>query len=235
MKTRFLLPRRGRQALWFAALVMAPGLAMAADATKVNRTVIADVVALDQPFLWNRLGTSQPGGMIFALRGDVVPSDKGSDLRPGKVMLRSGKRPRPLVLRINLGDRLVINFTNLLAPCAINGSGVTRYAGVHINGLDLLGAINSDASWVGQNPNSLAAPGESKVYEYYARAEGTYLLCNGADNDDGTSSAGFGLFGAVNVQPQWAEWYRSQVTREDLILATVVEPPGGKGPIAAPG
>jgi len=29
-----------------------------------------------------------------------------------------------------------------------------------------------------------------------------------------------GLFGALNVQPKDAEWYRSQVTREDMNLAT---------------
>ncbi|KAF5407343.1 MAG: hypothetical protein Udaeo2_25530 [Candidatus Udaeobacter sp.] len=29
-----------------------------------------------------------------------------------------------------------------------------------------------------------------------------------------------GLFGALNVQPSGAEWYRSQVTADDLALAT---------------
>ena len=38
-----------------------------------KRTIYVDMVALDQPFLWNRLGTSTPGGMIYALKGDVVP------------------------------------------------------------------------------------------------------------------------------------------------------------------
>ena len=37
-----------------------------------NRTVKAQVVALDQPWMWNRLGAAQPGGMIYALYGDVV-------------------------------------------------------------------------------------------------------------------------------------------------------------------
>ena len=39
-----------------------------------------------------------------------------------------------------------------------------------------------------------------------------------------TSTAGDqlvrGLFGALNVQPAGAEWYRSQVTAADLALAT---------------
>ena len=37
-----------------------------------QRTITADVVALDQAFYNNRIGAFQAGGMIFALRRDVV-------------------------------------------------------------------------------------------------------------------------------------------------------------------
>ena len=185
-------------------------------------------MALDQPYLWNRLGASQPAGMVYALKGDVVPIGGGKSLEPGGVMLRGGKRPRPLVLRMNVGDCLRINFTNLLARTPINGSAVTRYAGIHVNGLELVPpdaktpGTASDGSFVGRNPSSLAAPGESKVYQLYAKEEGTFLLYSAADNVDDQGNQGnpvanqasLGLFGAVNVQPEWAEWYRSQVTRE---------------------
>ncbi len=40
-----------------------------------SETVVAKVVALDQAFYNNRLGAFQAGGMIFALRGDVVSND----------------------------------------------------------------------------------------------------------------------------------------------------------------
>src|SRR5687767_620326 len=39
--------------------------------------VTADVVALDQPFFYNRLGANNPAGMIFALKRDVVNRDTG--------------------------------------------------------------------------------------------------------------------------------------------------------------
>src|SRR6516165_7105804 len=42
------------------------------ETVKVHRTVHADVVAIDQPFVINRLGASQPGGMIFVLKDDLV-------------------------------------------------------------------------------------------------------------------------------------------------------------------
>lgn len=81
-----------------------------------QKTLVAKVVALDQAFYNNRLGAFQAGGMIFALRGDVVSNDPGKpELKPGHVMLRPDKRARPLVLRMNAGDCLNVEFENLLA------------------------------------------------------------------------------------------------------------------------
>ncbi len=116
--------------------------ATAAERSPCVRTIEADVVALDQPLTLNRLGSHVSTGMIYALKEDVVasdPADKSGTLQPGKVMLRPGKRPRPLVLRMNVGDCLKIHFTNLLStsPGGANGAQ-TRYAGLHINGVDLV-------------------------------------------------------------------------------------------------
>jgi hypothetical protein len=99
------------------------------------RTVKADVVALDMPLMFNRLGAQNINGMMYALKRDVVvfdPTDANGDgivdnpdhLKPlvggvtgspGKVALRPDKRPRPLVLRTGEGDCLQITLTNLLA------------------------------------------------------------------------------------------------------------------------
>src|ERR1051325_8061922 len=79
------------------------------------RTIKADVVALDQVLTFNRLGAMNPGGMIFALRNDVRAIDPTAGLIAGNVQLKEYKRPRPLVLRMNIGDCLQILFQNLLA------------------------------------------------------------------------------------------------------------------------
>ncbi len=206
----------------FTLLIVA-GTASAQGAPgSCTRTIEARVVALDQPFMWNRLGASNPGGMIFALRRDVVRSDgqpesDGNKLKAGHVRLRTDKRARPLVLRANVGDCLVIEFQNLLKdspPENATGSAKTRYAGIHAMGLELVGGVKDDASWVGKNASSLAKPDETKNYKLYAREEGTFLLYSPADPTTGQAAAG--LFGAINVQPEGAEWYRSQVTRNDL-------------------
>ena len=229
-----------------------------------NRTVNAQVIALDQPWMWNRLGAAQPGGMIYALYGDVVQLD-GSELPDpwklspdqrrewalklvGNVRLRDEKRARPLVLRANKGDCLAITFWNLLSPEPKTGtafnpklratvqrandklapldlttvSSATRWAGIHANGIELVGSIGSDASWVGENPNGLAKPGEVLGYKWYAAEEGTFLIYSPSDMESG-EQAQAGLFGAINVEPEGAEWYRSQVTHDDLEQATLAE------------
>jgi hypothetical protein len=67
-----------------------------------TRTIKADVVAIPQPIMLNRLGATIPNAFVFALKGDTIPDGSNIQLRPGK-------RPRPLVLRANVGDCLCIN------------------------------------------------------------------------------------------------------------------------------
>ena len=84
-------------------------------AVSCDREVTANVVAMDQPILFNRLGASNINGMIYALARDVVALNtdiatgavEGQPVNTanlaglqGNVMLRPDKRPRPLVLRI---------------------------------------------------------------------------------------------------------------------------------------
>jgi len=197
-----------------------------------RRTLEASVVALDQPYFRNRLGSSMAQGQVFSLEADVVPIDPEKGLVPGNVELRAGKRPRPIVLRMNVGDCLEIRFTNLLTPePGHDESPSTRSASVHVNGLQPVRSIADAGTFVGRNDNALAAPGEERVYTLYAEHEGAFLLYSAAAPFNPPGESGqveAGLFGAVNVQPPGAEWYRSQVTREELALATTGETAGGQ-------
>ena len=265
-----------------------------------ERTITAEVVALDQVYYYNRFGAFNPAGIMYALRRDVVPTDEKDLLNgdldswsdekeqsislqhgpadidlAGNVKLRSDKRPRPLVLRANEGDCLQVTFTNLLSP-ETNGQEVmldpekrltrpdkrvtavsdsdepsTRHASMHVNGLSLVDSIDSQGANVGRNGwhdgsgkktdgrcssnrsdfganlCALAAPGETRTYTWYAKKEGTFFLYSmgapaGGEGDGG--QVGLGLFGAINVQPRGAKWYRSQVTHEDLSAASHAQP-----------
>jgi manganese oxidase len=241
-----------------------PSIPKPTASNECTRTVKADVVALDQLYYYNRLGAFNPAGLVYALRRDVVHSlDKndseelkkdGDELEklngqpigtggdPGHVSLRSDKRPRPLVLRMNEGDCLEIKFTNLLSRnvdaqeeatdpetnqrmIIDTEDPVTRHVSMHVNGLEYVQSIRDDGSNVGNNESSLVAPGETVTYKWHAKAgtEGGHLFYSmgaaaGGEGDGG--QLGLGLFGSVNVAPKNARWYRSQVTAEELQLAT---------------
>ena len=214
-----------------ALFAMTSAHAQTSPPPNCERTVKAEVVALDQALIYNRLGAINPAGMIYALKRDVVPIDPAKGLVPGNVQLRPDKRARPIALRMNTGDCLVINFTNLLAPdaadvnsFAANNAPATRTASAHVMGLQLVGTIASDASNVGLNQSSLVAPGASATYTYFAQREGNHLMYSTAATTGGEGDGGslaMGLFGSVNVELKGAEWYRSQVTAEEMSLATV--------------
>ena len=70
----------------------ASGADEAPPAPGVKRVIVAEVVALDQCYMLNRIGAVMPQGMVYALKRDVVNSDdpdgsKKLPLVPGKVRL----------------------------------------------------------------------------------------------------------------------------------------------------
>jgi hypothetical protein len=96
----------------------------------------ADVVAIDHPMVFNRLGAQNVNWMMYALRHDVIDlksqkplnySKEGEDLfgevvkrsTSRDIALRPDLRPRPLVLRVSEGRYLKVRFTNLLEVRAV--------------------------------------------------------------------------------------------------------------------
>ncbi|HEX3249157.1 MAG TPA: hypothetical protein VHS05_07000, partial [Pyrinomonadaceae bacterium] len=195
------------------------------------RRVRADVVAIPQPIMLNRLGATIPNGFVFALRSDTVSNN-------GNIWLRPGKRPRPIVLRANVGDCLQVSFQNAIPAAKFAQSTpqspavATTEVSLHIQGQEWATGPADDGSFVGKNNSSLAtaaptpipapAPPNARTYTLFVKNEGTYLLYTMGDTegDPVGGQLSRGLFGALNVQPNGAEWYRSQVSQQDLALAT---------------
>ncbi|HVF90227.1 MAG TPA: copper oxidase [Blastocatellia bacterium] len=224
------LPGLGGLLTLVSMVALLAGTAAAQQPT-CNATVKADVVAIDQVITYNRFGAFNPAGMLYALRRDVVPINASAGISAGNVQLRADKRPRPIVLRVNEGDCLQVTFTNLLNPNppdnsdsnVSNDTTATRNASMHVNGLDYVGGIASDGANVGQNPSSLATPGQTRVYTWYAAKQGQYMLYSMGANAGGEGDAGqpgHGLFGSINVEPKNSKWYRSQTTGDKLQVAT---------------
>ncbi len=218
--------------LLIASAIVSAG-ASAALAAEVcggqRRMMHASVVALDQPMMINRLGSNRPSGMMYALLGDVVRIDPAKPIGPGNVQLRPDKRPRPLVLRVNVYDCLQIDFHNYLTAAPSSAQQpVTRTASIHVTGLEPAVSIADDGFDAGSNPDGQVAPGRRRTYTLYAPAEGTFLLYSPAGdfNGFGQTQQMAGLFGAVHVEPAGAEWYRAQVTHADLQMAMKKDPRG---------
>jgi hypothetical protein len=154
-----IMKRRGfRTTMMLLAVALAatlvPGFAEA-NICVGKQTITANVVVLDNPTVFNRLGAQNPNWITYAL-GQV------GVLEPGFVELRPDKRTRPLVVRSVAGACLTVNFTNLLAPDAnpnnaqqddlFNDDQVAgRCASFHAQGVELVGSITEDGSLVGNN------------------------------------------------------------------------------------
>ncbi|WP_256660911.1 manganese-oxidizing multicopper oxidase MnxG [Pseudomonas sp. DY-1] len=216
-------------------------------AVQCQRNLVANVVALDQPLMFNRLGAQNINGMMFALRRDVVdrnevPLTQGGAAVPGEVALRPDKRPRPLVLRVAAGDCLTINLQNLLAyqanpnnpedPLFKKDEQVAdRHVGFQVNGMQAVNDIGDIATNAGRNQNNLAPPGGSRTYTLYAEREGAFAATSYGATFGGEGTGGNtanGLFAQVVVLPKGARTYRNVITEEEMRLATTGRTPAGQ-------
>jgi manganese oxidase len=116
-------------ALLFQGLAQTHSNHAGAESLVVDRApalIRAEVVALDQPIVYNRFGSLNPYGMMYALEKDVEAVPVTADGKQtwtleglsceAQWQLKSYARPRPLVLRGNVGDTLELTFTNRLLP-----------------------------------------------------------------------------------------------------------------------
>jgi manganese oxidase len=96
-----------------------------------DTAVVADVVAIDHPMVFNRIGAQNVNWMMYALRHDIIDlknnyplnyTPQGEELFKSALLrndsrgvaLRPDLRPRPLVLRLAAGQHLRVRFANML-------------------------------------------------------------------------------------------------------------------------
>ena len=252
------------RASWIAGFAISAlfGLSPAREASAdipgidCEREVTADLVVIDQPLMFNRMGAANVNGMIYSLRRDVIDNTgipltvTGSSKVPSQenqLQLRPDRRPRPLTLRVRVGDCITVKLENLLFPTAnpfntiptavppfnaqIDEQPGDRFVGFHAAGMQLVGSINDDGSMVGNNHlapgadpahGGLAGPLQTKQYKLYAEKEGVFLITSegvvvGSDGNEGHIANG--LFGQLIVEPKGAAIYRGQVHEEEMRLA----------------
>ncbi|QKJ18231.1 cell wall-binding repeat-containing protein [Microbacterium hominis] len=175
----------------------------------------------------DHLGDGDPAGMLFVLQQDKAAVQNwhvpivgtAADGYAGDPAEGRRIRPRPLVLRANVGECVEITLSNELDPAAmaeflpqVDPHVSMRAYGVSYNPAD------SGSAPVGYNPDGTAGVGESHTYYWVApKSEGVYLfrddgMTAGADEDGG--GAEHGLYGALAVQPAGAHWFDPTTGRE---------------------
>jgi hypothetical protein len=124
-----------------------------------------------------------------------------------------------------------------------------RCASFHASGTELVNSMADDGSMVGANagantgdstndPSSavcgpgMVGPDDTVTYNLHTPHEGAFVINSyGATlgSEGNAGNLGLGMFGALNVQPKnTAGMYRSQVTEEELRLATTGFTAGGQ-------
>lgn len=208
----------GRLAMWSPALLLVAAWVVGADERHASsrapsdERVLAiaggctpgapvrgyDVAAIDVDLPLNAHGDHVPNGLMYVLE-EALPSVREQERRPW-----AERNLQPLVLRANLGECLVLRFTNRLpsSPAALRIEGLRASTVAGERG----GFAPSDAVRPGQS-RTLVLPLPSN-----ADAEGAYLL---HDPESGGEREERGLFGALILEPTGSV-YRDVSTGEPL-------------------
>ena len=129
---------------------------------------------------------------------------------------------RPLVLRVHVGQPVIIEFENQLKHRAVGfhvqGGGMSLLRTDANSGLEIAcpGVKDADGACIGANNDSTCAPGARQRLRYAATHEGVWPINDLADvrgSEAGTNA--HGLFGALIVEPAGTRW-RDPESGDDL-------------------
>lgn len=184
-----------------------------------------EVAALQTKLIYNRYGDHDPDGLVFVPLEDVD-------------MVLAGKcKPKPLILRANVGDWIEVTLHNAFNPKqpvpyydyprVPLDKEHTPSVRVSLNPQFLqYDPICDSGINVGYNEQEQTVGiGESKRYLWHADRE--YGACIIQSFGDMRNHRYHGLFGAVIVEPPGARWYRNFTRRkDDYAEQAVITAPG---------
>lgn len=184
-----------------------------------------EIAAVQTDLIYNRYGDHDPNGLIFVPLEDV------------DLVLAGNYKPKPLILRANVGDWLEVTLHNVWdpkhpvpffdyprVPLDLPHKPSER---VSLNPQFLqYDPVNDSGINVGYNPKEQTVGiGESKRYLW--RADREYGACILQSFGDMRNHRYHGLFGAVIVEPAGARWYRNFTKKQDAFAEqAVITAPG---------
>lgn len=162
-----------------------------------------EIEAIEIPIVYNKYGDHDPNGLLYVLKKDANRIRENAIRNFTQEIPQPYEEVQPLVIRANVGDKVIVQFTHSL----------NRTLSIHVQGL-AYDVQTSDGASVGFNKDTTTQ--HQITYTWYAVREGVYLFHDLADprsSEEGTNV--HGLFGAIIVEEAQATW-RNPETGEEL-------------------
>lgn len=151
-----------------------------------------NISAIQVPIVYNKYGDVDPDGLMYILDENKCRVKQLVCANPHTFV----NLVQPLVIRVHKDDVVQIKFTNELCfPASINVKGLSYEV------------QNADGAFVGDNPSTLANPGETVCYRWKANVQGAFQfsdLGNPLSSEIGSNV--HGLFGAIVVEAPGSTW-----------------------------
>lgn len=153
-----------------------------------------EIEAIKLPIVYNKYGDYDPNGLLYVLKEDSEDIQNGAMENFNKPIPQPYEKVIPLVIRANVGEKVVISFSHSLQ----------RSLSIHVQGLEY-DVQTSDGANVGYNKNTTTK--QKITYTWYATEEGVFLFHDMGDtngSEEGTNV--HGLFGAIIIEAANSKW-----------------------------
>lgn len=167
-----------------------------------DKTRYYEIEVIQIPIVYNRYGDHDPDGLLYVLKKDADRIREKAMHNFEQDIPQPCEEVRPLVIRANVGEKVVISFSHFL----------DRALSLHVLGMDY-DVQTSDGANVGFNRDTTAR--HQITYTWYANREGVYLFQDMGDSrssEEGTNV--HGLFGAIIVEEPQSVWLDPQTGEE---------------------
>ena len=167
-----------------------------------EKTRFFEIEAIEIPIVYNKYGDHDPDGLLYVLKKDADRIREGALRNFSLEVPQPYEEVKPLVIRANVGEKVVISFSHSL----------NRALSLHVQGLSY-DVQTSDGASVGFNQDSTTK--HQITYTWHACQEGVYLFSDMGDtrsSEEGTNI--HGLFGAIIVEAPESKWLNPETGEE---------------------
>ncbi len=161
-----------------------------------------EIEAIEIPIVYNKYGDHDSNGLLYVLKKDVKRIKEKALENFQKEIPQPYEEVQPLVIRANVGDKVVIYFSHSL----------NRALSIHVQGM-CYDVQTSDGASVGYSRDTTTR--NRITYTWYAHREGVFSFHDMADPRSSEEATNIhGLFGAIIVEAAESKWLSPETGEE---------------------